>query len=730
MNRRILFLVLTLIPAIAVAEPPAELKPWLTSLQSWKHDTSGPIVSLGAAGEFDDTHIFAPSVVKRAPDNVYQLWYCGSTNSVAKRVFHLGLATSPDGRAFRKHQGPVLSIADGKRSVLTPCVLRNTQGFPILEGGELRMWFSSTWFEDPTGKHSLHETSSTDGITWSDPSPEQLLNCYAPSVLKTGRLYQMWFTDISQESWFVRHAWSEDGRKWRLTPEPAVVIDQAWERSRLFYPHVIKVGGVYLMWYGSYWTERPSTTAIGLAASIDGMKWHKHPKNPVHRPSPERPWESHYVTSHAVIREDDGSLRMWYASRKTPPHVNKYFALNTAVWRDPPKNPVSVSSYPQHEDQFVAWQSQTRQQLREALGIPREKGALDPDKRGELRHDGIVIEKWVFTSEPGSRVPALLYRPERPRERMPAIVLTYGHGGSKSAWQYHYAGQLYAKLGLACLAIDPIGEEERHARGGMGTRAHDRQAAHETGVAANRLIMGKLVFDTMRGIDFLEQRSDVDSQRIGVAGNSLGGAVAGWMAALEPRIKFSIVSGWTFADIALRSKNCTKVPTQRMREVCSWRDYAMLAKPCSMLFMNGDADWVIDRDDDGSAWSDLRSVVAGVRPDYGNVDAWFEAGGGHRPYFAYKEALKRIHRVLGTPGFSLDQIQTLPTLNAGEYCDANAIQLERLYGTDLHQRGATLPDLGIRPLRAEQLAVLESEEAGKPEFTLAGWLESLGNVQE
>ena len=322
--------------ASAAAEPPVELRPWLHSAQSWERDTEGPIVPLGARGEFDDTHIFAPSVVKQPNGNGYQLWYCGSTNTVAKRVFHLGLATSADGRAFRKHAAPVFSFPDGKRSILTPSVLRDTAGFPIREDGKLRMWFSSTWFEDPSGKHALHETSSADGITWSDPSDEQLLNCYAPCVMKIGRLYQMWFTDISEESWIVRHAWSQDGRKWRVTAEPSVVIDQAWERSRLFYPHVIKIDGVYLMWYGSYWNERRSTTAIGLAASIDGMKWYKHPGNPVHRPDPERAWESHYVTSHAVIREDDGSLRMWYASRKAPPHVNKYFALNTAIWRTPP----------------------------------------------------------------------------------------------------------------------------------------------------------------------------------------------------------------------------------------------------------------------------------------------------------------------------------------------------------------------------------------------------------
>ncbi len=89
------------------------------------------------------------------------------------------------------------------------------------------------------------------------------------------------------------------------------------------------------MWYGSYWSERSNTTAIGLAVSLDGKRWMRNPHNPVLRPDPDRPWESHYTTSQSVIRNADGSFRIWYASRKQPPFVNKYFAINTATWRGP-----------------------------------------------------------------------------------------------------------------------------------------------------------------------------------------------------------------------------------------------------------------------------------------------------------------------------------------------------------------------------------------------------------
>jgi len=120
------------------------------------------------------------------------------------------------------------------------------------------------------------------------------------------------------------------------SPQPALVLSQSWEAEVLVYPTVLVIDGVYLMWYGSYdHAVRRETTAIGFAASTDGQHWHKHPSNPVLRPDPNRPWESNYVGSGSVMRLSDGSFRYWYASRKQPPFLNLYFAINTARWRGP-----------------------------------------------------------------------------------------------------------------------------------------------------------------------------------------------------------------------------------------------------------------------------------------------------------------------------------------------------------------------------------------------------------
>ena len=331
-----LLLLLLAANSSAIAQTPNKLKAWLGP-QTWTRDTDGPVISLGEPGKFDDTHIFAPLVIHES--HRYLMWYCGSRGAVSHRVFRLGLATSTNGRDFTRHKAsPVFSMPDLRRSVLTPTLLRSGDGNALRENGRLKMWFSSTDFQDKSGLHTLHQTSSEDGVTWSVPSKALLNHVYAPTVLRDNNGYRMWFVDVEKSPWIIRHANSMDGRHWQVSATPCVVIDQAWERSRLFYPTVLKVNGVYLMWYGSYWKQRSNATATGFAVSTDGLNWKKHPDNPVLRPDPHREWESRYVTSQSVLRLSDGTFRIWYASRRKPPFINKYFALNTAVWRPSKRN--------------------------------------------------------------------------------------------------------------------------------------------------------------------------------------------------------------------------------------------------------------------------------------------------------------------------------------------------------------------------------------------------------
>jgi len=373
-------------------------------------------------------------------------------------------------------------------------------------------------------------------------------------------------------------------------------------------------------------------------------------------------------------------------------------------------------------------------QLTSLLGIPTTRCDLSPEPRGQLDLGDVIVEKWIWTSEPGSRVPSVLYRPANQTAPSPAIVMTCGHGGSKSQWPFAYIGQTYARLGVACLVLDPIGEEERHITGGLGTRAHDPEPVHNCSDHAGRLIMGKLVFDTMRGIDFLMTRPDIDPDRIGVAGNSLGGAKATWMLALDNRLKLGLVSGWGYSDhLTVHGKFCTRIPSIRMREICQWSDFLTLAQnETAILVLNGDDDPIIDDHGTGVVWQDTRTEIENAAASHfgkGRSACWFEAGGGHRPYHGHKVALEWIHKHLGTPGWTVEDIQSLPTVNAGAWCDQNGIQLENLYGTEQHQRGMTLPDLGLRAIEQSELACLRADEVGDGQYTIEGWLELISGEE-
>lgn len=309
---------------------------WLQP-QDWiKEAGDEPVLGLGSEGAFDDMHLFAPCAF--AENGRYRLYYPGSRGDVAGRVFRLGHADSDDGVRFRKHpDGPVFDVGDGAHSVLTPALLRHGTGDVVREQDRLRMWYSSTHFAGGTGRHTLHETTSADGLAWANPSPAQLENAYAPSVLKVGDRYHLWYSDVTADPWSVRHAVSDGGTDWRVDEAPCVVLDQPWEHQRLFYPYVLQpADDLFVMWYGSYSQMSPMMTALGVAVSRDGSTWTKSPHNPVFGPDEtSRDWESHYTTSQTVLRTADGSWRMWYGARPAPPFEHKYFAIGTATWIGP-----------------------------------------------------------------------------------------------------------------------------------------------------------------------------------------------------------------------------------------------------------------------------------------------------------------------------------------------------------------------------------------------------------
>ena len=55
-----------------------------------------------------------------------------------------------------------------------------------------------------------------------------------------------------------------------------------------------------------------------------------------------------------------------------------------------------------------------------------------------------------------------------------------------------------------------------------------------------QVMWGMMVYDSLRAVDYLVSRADVDAARIGTLGMSMGSTMAWWVAALDPRVRVCV----------------------------------------------------------------------------------------------------------------------------------------------------------------------------------------------
>jgi hypothetical protein len=321
---------------------------------------------------------------------------------------------------------------------------------------------------------------------------------------------------------------------------------------------------------------------------------------------------------------------------------------------------------------------------------------------------------------------------------VPGIVAACGHGGSKSSFDYQYTGQLYASMGFAVLVIDTIGEEERHRKRGLGTRAHDlyqfrtRQERRAfTRDQLQRMVLGKVIWDLHRGIDYLQSRSEIDPDRIGVLGNSMGGATSSCLTTIDTRIKAALVSGWSMTVQGVREgKDCSRMPYEAFSQVMGFDEMTALCAPHSAtLFINGDSDAIIDHAEGGlGVVRRTRSSIAGAKQILkdagidGNIEATFIPGGGHRPYMITRPALEWMQQHLMTP----EERRPIPegTVSFGNWVEAHGETIEKLYDTEARKRGTRCVEIGAVLRPAAELACFPGDEPPSAEYTWQGWVDS------
>jgi cephalosporin-C deacetylase-like acetyl esterase len=234
---------------------------------------------------------------------------------------------------------------------------------------------------------------------------------------------------------------------------------------------------------------------------------------------------------------------------------------------------------------------QVEQAVRKALGLERlpERTPLNARIAGSLDRGDYILENILFESRPGFPVTGNLYRPKSPpAARMPAVLCPIGHiiAQGRRDTEVQSRSIKLARMGFVVLAYDAIGHGERNLSGN----------SHKEGGFAllplGETISGWMVWDSMRAIDYLQSRPDVDASRIGVTGNSGGGLNTLYTAAIDPRVSVATIVGYTFEfntwiKYAGAHGACSYLPG--LREV-EWFEIAGLIAPRPVLMLNGERD--------------------------------------------------------------------------------------------------------------------------------------------
>jgi dienelactone hydrolase len=302
----------------------------------------------------------------------------------------------------------------------------------------------------------------------------------------------------------------------------------------------------------------------------------------------------------------------------------------------------------------AAWQRKLRRTLRQRLGwsaLPQgdDRPALRPRRLWRREHELGVIEKLLFTAEPGAEVPAYFCVPRDARPPYPTFICLQGHStgmhnsiavaAADETAPIRVEGDRDFALGCMRRGMAALCIEQR----AFGQRAEPKPSAHESAhltcysaamhaLQLGRTLLGERVYDVDRAIDYLAGRDDIDMKRLGVMGNSGGGTTSLFAAALLPRLSAAMPSCYfcTFADSIMSIHHCLCNYVPGLGTVAEMSDIAGLIAPRPVVMVNGSTDAIFPIAAARRAFRDLKTIyrAAGAADRCRHVIA----EGGHRFY--------------------------------------------------------------------------------------------------
>jgi dienelactone hydrolase len=189
-------------------------------------------------------------------------------------------------------------------------------------------------------------------------------------------------------------------------------------------------------------------------------------------------------------------------------------------------------------------QESRRAELYGLLGrLPDRDRPISAETVQVEEHEDYVLEKLVLDLNGLEPVPAYFVRPHSLTGRVPAVLYNHAHGGEyeigkeeflhgRRAVQQPAWATALARQGWCGLCLDTWAFGER--RGRTESEIFKHMLWH------GQVMWGMMLYDSIRAVDYLCSRPEVDPARLGTLGLSMGSTMSWWLAALETRIKVCV----------------------------------------------------------------------------------------------------------------------------------------------------------------------------------------------
>ena len=362
------------------------------------------------------------------------------------------------------------------------------------------------------------------------------------------------------------------------------------------------------------------------------------------------------VSSKASAAEPKPEVR--YSMNPPPPKSGPHTgSLDVFIQKLKPQGEVPLSFLNDEHHDLAAWKTKARGKMLELLHYTPEK--VDPQAEVLSRKDcgDYIREEIRFNTTPVFRVPATVLIPKGLTKPAPAVVLLHSHGGyylwgrerelegddvhptlieMRDYYGKKAVGTEMVRRGYVVISIDMFFWGERRMvldddpaewktrpasiSSESVTKFNQRSSASEqlmgrTLLSAGTTWAGIIAWDDIRTVDYLVTRPEVDPQRIGCVGHSVGGLRSAYLSALDDRIKAAVVCSWmcSFPHQLAKHVRSTIGHTKLIPGIYRLMDHpdiASLAMPRPLMVINGIQDALFEPEGVRAAHAKLAKCYA------------------------------------------------------------------------------------------------------------------------